>query len=186
MKQTINDMINNNQIKYNDLEIISFVGVIGAGKSFRTEKLIEEGFYPIAFGDALRDMAFKLLSWKPLNDEQYEEFKKGNRYIDSHSGFINGRLFLQTLGETMREENKNYWVDKLKQRIDLLYRLGYTKIVVTDIRHENELELVKSYKNSKVIFCDYKSERYDCENKHISEKLAQEYKMKGYVDGQEI
>ena len=178
---TINEI--NNGKQYNSLEVVGYVGCLGSGKSTRANKLIDEGFMPVGFADELRSMAWKLLSWHPISDEQYEEFKKGDRFIDSMAGFINGRLFLQNLGETMREDNKNYWVDKLKQRIDKLYKMGYTKIVITDVRHENELEMIKSYNNSKVVFCDYKSDRYDCKNKHISEKLAQDYLKLNYKDG---
>lgn len=186
MKQTINDMIKSDKIKYDDLEVVGYIGCLGSGKSFQTEKLIKEGYYPIAFADELRNKCWEFLSWNPKNDEEYENFKAGNVFIDLFGGFVNGRAVLQQMGQLMRMENKNYWVDKLKQRIDLLYKLGYNKIVVTDIRHENELELIKSYNNSKVIFCDYKSERYDCSNTHISEQLAQKYLSQGYIDGQQI
>lgn len=170
--------------------IRGFIGPMGGGKDYQANKLIEEeGYVKVAFADSLRDMAWKILSWKPANEEEYDRFKKGDIFLDSMAGFINGRLFLQNLGETLRETDKNFWVKELKKRLDILEINGYNKIVVTDIRHDNELEFIKSlsYKSdNKIIFCNYKSDRYRVDDSHISEALAHKYLENGYKDGDEI
>ena len=75
---TINDMIKNNEIHYDNLEVCGFVGPIGSGKSTRANKLIEEGFYPIAFADELREKCWQFLYWRPKNDEEYENCRRSD------------------------------------------------------------------------------------------------------------
>ena len=114
---TINDLIKNGRVMDNNVEIVGYIGVIGSGKSHRAEQLIKDGFHPVAFADSLREMCYKIIGWQPSSDEEYDNFKKGNWYIDSQAGFLNGRLLLQNIGQAMRDINENFWVDALVSRI---------------------------------------------------------------------
>ena len=46
-----------------------------------------------------------------------------------------------------------YWIDKIKPKLDLNTRLGYIS-VVTDVRYENEISFLKEYEGSKCIYIE--------------------------------
>lgn len=188
MTKTINDLIQkDNKIMKN--KIRAFVGTIGSGKGYRCDQLMNSNpnYIKVDFADELRSMAFKLLGWKPKDVTEYEKFKAGDIYIDGF-GFVYGRVFLQRLGETMRDIDKDFWIKLWTKRVDKLLSMGYD-IVISDARHPNELEAISKYKSkldAKAYFCNYISDRYDCKNAHISEKMAQDFLAQGLQDGDEI
>lgn len=169
--------------------IRGFIGVVGSGKGYNCHKLIkEENYIQLDFADCLRDMAWKMLNWKPTTPQEYDDFKKGKVYIGNY-GKINGRIFLQKLGSMMREIDKDFWVKEWLINLDKIVSMGYTKICISDVRYNNELEALKSLKwksDVKINFCDYHSERYDNTLEHESEKLAQEYLRNGFKDGDRV
>lgn len=165
------------------LKIYGFVGVQGAGKTYNANKLIqEEGFINVSFADCLRNMSWKILSWKPENAEQYDLFKKGLISIPNF-GKINGRKFLQVLGDSMRQVDAEFWTKQWKKTVEDYISMGYNNICCDDVRYPNELLALFSYNwkaEVKVEFVDYHSERYECDNKHISEKMSQTLLKMGY------
>lgn len=170
-------------------KIYSFVGCIGSGKGFKCDLLVQnEGFVKVDFADALRDMVWKMLDWKPQNAEEYDLFKKGLFVVPKY-GAINGRLLLQRVGATMREIDPDFWVKQWKVSVDKLISMGYNKICVSDTRYENEIKMLKTYSwkaEVRVEFCDYHSNRYDNTNTHESEQLAQKFLAEGLKDGDRI
>lgn len=168
------------------LEIKCFVGVMGSGKDFQCQKLIEEeGYIKLAFADCLRDMVWKMLDWKPATNEEYDLFKKG-LYSVPRYGKLNGRLLLQRIGETMRQIDPDFWVKQMQKNIETAISSGYSKICISDARYVNELRLLQSYSWKAIVdirFCDYHSDRYDDKNKHESELLAQRLLSLGFEDG---
>ena len=178
MKANMEERVNNGLLR-----IYGFVGVQGAGKTYNANKLVqEEGFVNVSFADCLRNMAWKILNWTPENAEQYDLFKKGLIAIPNF-GRIDGRKFLQILGDSMRQVDSEFWVKQWRNTVEDYISMGYDKICCDDIRYPNELLMLFSYNwkaEVKVKFVDYHSERYDCNNEHISEKMAQTLLKMGY------
>lgn len=168
------------------IKIYGFIGVMGSGKGYKCNKLVEEqDFIQIDFADCLRGMAWKMLDWTPKNPEEYDLFKKGKIKLPYY-GYINGRVMLQGLGSAMRDTDKDFWAKQWKRTVENAISMGYKNICCSDIRYDNEVQMIKSFSGKaeiKIEFCDYHSDRYDNTSKHESEKLAQDLLSKGYKDG---
>lgn len=174
------------KVGINLVKIYGFCGVMGSGKGYHCQQLCEkEDFIQVDFADCLREMVWRMLDWSPANAEEYDLFKKGEFYVPNY-GKLNGRLLLQRIGATMREIDSNFWVKQWKATIDRYISMGYNNICCSDIRYENEIEMMKSFKGTaKVVieFCDYHSERYNAESTHESEAMAIKMLKDGYKDG---
>lgn len=180
----------NRKVGLQMVKIYGFCGVMGSGKGYECQKLINnEDFVKIDFGDGLREMVWRMLKWQPKNDEEYDLFKKGEVDIPYY-GKINGRLLLQLVGtDTMRKVDNNFWVKECKRKIEEAISQGYNNICISDIRFKNELEMLFDYSGKadvKIRFCDFHSDRYNAKSEHASEKLAQKLLELGYTDLQEI
>lgn len=170
------------------MEIVGLImGVIGAGKDYQAQLLVEKGFVRMSFATAMRAMAEVLFGYAPGDFSDtlvYEAFKERVLYHDRMNQAVTGRLFLQKLGTEAGRDilGRNIWVDSLFTKAQ---ELGYEKIVISDVRFENEVTGILDRKG-KVTFCDYRSERYDATNSHPSEALAQRLLKYGLADGAEI
>lgn len=163
--------------------VTCFIGVLGSGKDHQSRKLVKEGYVQINFADELREMAWSILGWRPENDLEYDWFKKGQIYVPNY-GEINGRIFLQNIGSTMRKKDINYWVKCWIDKASLEVNKG-NKVCCSDCRFLNEIRYALRL-GSNFIFCNYKSSRYDDKNTHESEHLAQRFLKEGFKDLQEI
>lgn len=166
--------------------LVCFIGCMGSGKDYQSRLLVEKGYKLINIGDSLREMAWDILGWTPANDEEYEEFKKANIIFEGITE-LSGRKFLQNLGtEAIRKRFPNFWIDLWKNKIKSELSSG-NNVVCSDIRFLKEIETAISISPEvKVIFCDYRSERYNSTDTHESEKLAQMVLNDGYNDGDTI
>lgn len=196
-------------------KLYGFVGVIGSGKNYQQERLVKEGWVAIDFKDELIDMCSDLVGYdirqdydtfkryiigfdkahsaleKPLTDRQYEDFNTG--CLEGSPLAMTGRRLLQRMGtEVMRKRDPDYWVNAWRKKVDAALRDG-KNVAVADVRFQNEAEAIKGFEfqsyapiDAKIIFCDYRSERYDDKSTHESEKMAQEFKRMGYRDQEEI
>ena len=66
-------------------------------------------------------------------------------------------------------------------------------MAVADVRFWNEVQAIAQFKlkqdtkvETKCIFCDYRSDRYNASSNHPSEELAQSLLAFGMTDGQEL
>lgn len=165
-------------------ELVCHIGVIGSGKDYKTQQLVKEGYVQVDFADALRDMAWSLLGWTPFNSEEYSLFKAGKIYIENF-GYVNGRVFLQNLGSAMRKVDKDFWVKKWHEKVNWLLAEG-KNVVCSDLRYVNEMiyaHLMPVSVSTRLVFCNYITPRYEPNNPHISERLAQKILANGYKDG---
>ena len=174
------------KVGINLVKIYGFCGVMGSGKGFSCQELIDkEDFIQIDFADCLRDMVWKMLDWQPKDAQEYDLFKKAQFNVPKY-GKINGRLLLQRIGATMREIDPDFWVKQHQQKIERAISMGYNNICISDIRYKNEIMslLSNSWKaDVKITFCDFHSDRYDATNTHESEKMAQQLLKLGFKDG---
>jgi len=166
-------------------KIIVFIGVIGSGKTYSANKLMNEDSEIINFAEELRENVWNLIGWKPTTGEDYDEFKKFEFKFKDIS--FTGRDILAKLGtDIMRKYNDSIWIDCWKEKAT---NSDKQLILVDDCRFENEMEEILKFcetnnYDSEFIFCNYKSYRYRLLD-HESEKLATSLLDK-YTDGETI
>lgn len=175
-------------------EIVAFVGRAGSGKDYQCNLLKEKGFTKMAFADALRDIAFSSFDIPyAFGMERYEEMKANEDCIkvvtkDSiHK--VSFRKFLELLGtQGIRKYDNDFWCRAL---IKTLKDKQYKKVCVSDMRFINEYKHLKKFAEEngyvfKVVFCNYRSDRYQDSNTHESAKLANYFCTHGYTDLEEL
>jgi hypothetical protein len=166
-------------------QITGFMGVIGGGKDYNALKLQNAGWTRYAFAHAMRRVCEILFGWKNLfDDAEYEKFKKTFLYFTADGEEINGRIFLQRIGTEVGRKllGENTWVNALALRVQ---REEPKKIVIPDVRFMNEAEWILS-QGGEIFFCNYASDRYDSQNPHVSEHLAQQLLHLGWKDGDRV
>ena len=180
--------------------IIVYMGVVGSGKDYQSGLKVKEGFARVDFKDGLLDMASDLVGYDIR--EHYDFFKENiagyvpsveypdktfrlqcESLIDAYPTVMTGRRLLQRLGtEVMRKRDEDYWVKCFLKDV-----VKHGKVVNGDCRFMNEVRAIKSLPcESKFIFCNFKSLRYDGYLNHTSEKLAQALLKQRLGDLQEI
>ena len=161
-------------------KIRAFCGKAGSGKDYSAQRLMmTKGFKKAAFADALREIAFDIIG-VPFEEgmEKYDELKQ--------TDLINGLTFrniLENLGSAVRKYDKDFWARTVLRVINSCV----DNICISDLRYPNEYWVLKEYADKhdidfKLVFCDYKSERYQEENPHESAQLAAYLKELGYKD----
>ena len=161
-------------------KVIAFCGFQGSGKSYSTKRLLMTRKYKhVAFADALRDCAFHVLGMNYKEGmEKYEELKQ----TDLFNG-LTFRNILENMGSAIRKYDKDFWARTAVKFIGACTE----NVCISDLRYTNEYWIVKKYCEEndiifKLVFCDYKSERYVDNNPHESAKLASYLKGLGYKD----
>lgn len=174
---------------FKSVQIVGFIGLIGSGKTYESNRLFneldQEGYKPtlIYFADALRDYCWKLLNWKPANDDDYDTFKKSVFTCSNFGIEVSGRELLQRLGtEIMRDYDPEVWIRIYERKVKEAFQNGYTHILTPDVRFENEKEAITRIGKSVFMFCNYRSDRYSINN-HASEALALKYLNMGKEHG---
>lgn len=128
--------------------IVGVMGKKGSGKSTLANYLVEHyNFVELTFAEPLKKICKELfsLSDEQLNDPVLKEIK------DDRWGKT-PREILQYVGtDLFREHYDEYiWVKILKEKIRSLP--PNQNIVISDIRHQNELDLVTDFANSETVF----------------------------------
>lgn len=165
-------------------KVIAFCGFEQSGKDYSCQRLMMTmGFKKVAFADALRESAFKIIG-VPYEEgmKRYEELK--------HTELINGLTFrniLENLGSAIRIYDKDFWARAVVEKIKETPR----NVCISDLRYPNEYTVVQRFceENNisfKLIFCDYKSPLYNEDNPHESAKMARFLKDRGYKDQEEV
>ena len=173
------------------MKLVCMLGCIGSGKTFWSDSLVrEKGYVNINFADALRSLVFNAVGVFPKNEIEYTNFKE-RTFSDGENTFT-GRDLLQRIGTGVRKYQPDFWIDAFKKRVLSSLKDGVENIVCSDCRFPNEVTAVIELGRELGIdvvfqYCEYKSERFDSENKHESERLAQRMFSSGkFVDCQEI
>jgi dephospho-CoA kinase len=119
---------------------INLLGIHGkkrVGKNALADILVEEyGFAQLAFADPIRQM----LQVLPMASE-YREEKKLEVIPEYGKSFTE---LMQTLatGWGREEVREDLWLLVAEFRIEMLRKLGYNNIVVSDVRYENEAQMI--------------------------------------------
>lgn len=172
-------------------EIIAFIGRAGSGKDYQCKLLEEKGYKHVAFADALRHIAFNVLGLTYEEGMKQYDFLKENACImvatETKGESFNFRRFLELLGtQGIRKYDNDFWCRCLEKEIK-----DYDKVCISDMRFLNEYNYMNKFAkdnnyNFKVIFCNYKSDRYQENNLHESAKMGNWFAENGYEDLQEI
>ena len=186
-------------------QVVAFCGVKGSGKDFQASKLQAQGHVWIDFKHELQDMVSDIIGYDCRESyEWFKEFPVGMRRPENelmanfvvqdarelmrkYPEIMTGRRLLQRVGtEAIRKRHPNYWAEAWYNRAMKAIRDGMS-VTVADCRFENEVRFIrKTSIETKFIFCDYRSYRYDAADKHESEVMAQALLRAGLSDGQEI
>ena len=165
-------------------EIIAFIGRAGSGKDYQANKLVERGFYKLAFADILRHITAAIcrISYEQLM-KHYDDFKN-NEYFPNYTG----RQLLENIGHAIRVYDDEFWINSVLNHIRIN---NLQKIVISDMRYINEYLKTREFALNndyqfKCIFCDYHSSRYQQYNNDESAKLSNYLAENGYKDLQEI
>ena len=161
------------------MEIRVYIGVIGSGKNYASEK---ECDLSIAFADSLRDDIFTILGWQ-LQENEYDRFKSTSPVILGSYFNHTGREIMQTYTDLIKAIKPSYFTDKVICKLDeMIVDPDYSdKIIgITDCRFDYEIKALIEFSiingiQVKFIHCNFKSERYCNNSPHNSEVLAQKY-----------
>lgn len=119
---------------YNRL-IIGFYGKAKSGKDTASEYLVKKYNYKrYAFATPIKQ-ACKIL-YNFTDDELYNDNFKN---IKNKNGIIPREKFTK-LGDMCKNDNPNFFIERLKLDIDK--RLG--PVVISDVRYENEINFIKN------------------------------------------
>jgi hypothetical protein len=111
------------------------------------------------------------LTDKILDTKLEGDFPGFSIFLDStHSVALNGRVFLQRLGNSARDIFGNtIWIDLVYKRSE-----DADKVIISDVRYMNEAQEVLK-RGGKLLLCNYTANpRYNPSDPHVSEKLAQD------------
>lgn len=128
--------------------IIGLSGKARAGKDTFGNLLIESfellgiKAVRVAFADVLKDQISDLFDM--TNEQLYGNLKEveDTRYPKADGGFFSPREVLQNYGQFMRTIDSNYWVNRAMKKVATFDKDIIT--IITDVRHTNEVDMVKS------------------------------------------
>lgn len=123
------------------MKIIGFVGKRRSGKDTAARVLISQGFAPVKFAGALKEMLKAYFLYVGVPTQEIDLLIEGD-YKEIMCGRLGGqtpRWAMQTLGTEWGRNliDKELWVNACIDRCLLL--TGRSPVVVTDARFENEV-----------------------------------------------
>lgn len=159
--------------------IIGLIGYAGVGKDTLADQLVEEGWAKVSFSDMMKDLYLVATRGYPIGSPGFDKSREILEVRKRTSPDI--RVALQNFGMAVREIDPNFWLRALEYRVWCLYAdFSETGVVITDIRFENELELVKRCWAAPV----FRLSRPGASpvNDHVSEHLAAQEDLPGVTD----
>lgn len=123
------------------MKLIGFVGRRRSGKDTAAKALVAQGFAPVKFAGALKEMLKAYFLYVGVPAHEIDLLIEGD-YKEMICGRLCGqspRWAMQTLGTEWGRNliGDSLWVDACLDRCHLL--MGRSPVVVTDVRFENEV-----------------------------------------------
>jgi hypothetical protein len=166
------------------MKIILLCGVIGSGKDYYAKKYIEdnpnENVEILRFAEPIRQIAGYIYGFDHSNEVEYADFKEKNRnfLIDLGQGMkiaMGYDIFSKILCDKLKNESKTYIIPdfRFKEEFCALVYFFESKFTPTDDK-KHELS---------VIFCNFKSDRYEIRYNEPTEYMAINFLSCGYNHG---
>jgi hypothetical protein len=133
------------------MKIVGILGFKGSGKDTAANALIEDGYVKMAVADTLKDVLSSMFVWpRHMLEGDTQESRVWREQVDpwwsARLGIPNftPRLAMTSVGtDVIRTHfHQDIWLSSVERKIE---SLGYEKIVITDCRFENEVNLIKNY-----------------------------------------
>ena len=161
-------------------KVIGFAGKMASGKDYTAELVMNQlreksVVYHTTYAKALREELDQIIgmikagvSDQVIADEMTITTKQAAKvrsicesdpnwnqlFYSSKGRTDNVRQLLQYFGtDVRRAQNPNYWVDKVKEEIELAIEFSADYVFVTDVRFPNEADLIKKDFKGKLIKC---------------------------------
>lgn len=154
------------------MKITLICGVIGSGKDYTANQLQIDNWNRLKFADILHNMAFFIIPYRM----PYDEWKI----------LPKNRLFLQRQGDLLKEiYGEDFFAQWISEEIIKNCEnedIESKDFVISDFRFPYEYETIKKNfpkAEIQIYLADYHSERYDANNDHCSEKMAQKLLKSG-------
>lgn len=156
--------------------IIGLVGRKGCGKDTVGKILVEDyGFTRVAFADKVKEVCKIVFG---LTDDEMNNPSLKEVVLDRWP-YESPRSLMQKVGtESFRTIWPDVWMENVKRKID---NEGLEKVVITDVRFENEL-LVSRSRNGINIRVDASQRLPKSNDQHASEALADVLMVQDTVD----
>lgn len=160
------------------MRLIMLCGVIGSGKDHHAQEYIRthpnERVEIIRFATPLRNICAKLYNFDATDEVAYEKFKAENRRV------------MVELGQAMKDEmGQSLFADAVRNYI-YTYTEEYSNnvtFIIPDFRFPVEFYPMFDFVPI-VIFCNYKSERYELRPEQVTEQMAIWLVGQGYKNGE--
>ena len=132
------------------MKLVAICGFQGSGKDTIADKLIKQGYVRVSFASILKDVLSIMFSWdREILEGLTKEARQKREIVDEWwSKKLNipnftPRYALQYIGtEVMRNHfHKDIWVLAMQRRLESLCD---KKVVISDLRYENEIEMLRS------------------------------------------
>lgn len=144
--------------------IIGLFGKKGSGKDTFADYMVEKyGFQKVSFAEPLKKICKELFL---LSDDQINVPELKETVLPNWN--LSPRQILQKVGTDLFRQHfsKTFWTDLMKNRLEQFSE--NEKIIITDIRFQNEHNLVQNFPNSFIIKIQ-RDERDKINDSHISE-----------------
>ncbi len=137
-----------------EIQAIAIAGKKGAGKDTVANHLVKNfGFTKLAFADPLKDAIEDIFGFS--HEQLYGNLKEEK---DSYWNvtprailqFVGNECFRTSFEEYFPDIGQDLWVRAMKKRIEQLKSRGINKVVISDLRYQNELEMLKREYKTKV------------------------------------
>lgn len=168
-------------------EIVAFVGHHGSGKDYNCKRLIATGYKKLAFADPLRAIFFSMLGMsEDEGNKRYDELRKTVIFRDGDR-CVTGKMMIERLGaEGIGKYDDKFLVKCLLKEIGSLP--SGSNVCISDLRVPAEYLALKRFAEDrgsvlKVIFCNYRSGRYDASAGHSTLRLPDFLLTRGYKNG---
>ena len=131
----------------NNVTIIGLTGRKRSGKDTVGKYMVDRGYIRLAFADALKNACREIFGF---TDEQLngDELKETVDKYWEHTPreilqTVGTELFRNNLPKFCNNINNDIWIRVVGKKINDLILQGQTKIVITDVRFENEYRFIK-------------------------------------------
>lgn len=119
--------------------LLGIVGKKGAGKDTVADHLVtRHGYEKRAFAAPIKEVCAILFQIPPGS---FEDFYEKERVVPRHG--LSPRQMMQKLGTMFREHAPDFWLRHFLTWYDSVSSRRQSRVVVTDIRYQNELDLIK-------------------------------------------